>query len=328
MSIVYGDDKIPYIDLGKDYKIRLEYEDVVDEKYLAKAKEELRETPENKAKGLKELKELIRSEKNFVHPIEDPFLETYLRPCKYYAESAHQKMQKYFKFKLKHKKLYDNITVDSIRNVLEDDLLKYMPLRDKEGRRILYIHAGKKWNPQRATTHDLFRAMQLSLQAAMAEPMTQVNGVCAIVDVEGLSIGQIMHFTPSYAASVLEWTQECIPIRLKQIYIVNNSYIFNMLFAIFKPFISAKLRKRIHFINKKYDVLAEELGKFCLNEELGGDLPVDLVDGKLLADFLKLFDKQFELIGDSGYVDEDEYEERKAKIDEGTKDVLSYLTPE
>jgi hypothetical protein len=61
MSIVYGTDNIPYIDLGKDYKIRLEYEDIVDDKYLAKAKEELRETPENKAQGLKELKELVKS---------------------------------------------------------------------------------------------------------------------------------------------------------------------------------------------------------------------------------------------------------------------------
>lgn len=84
-------------------------------------------------------------EKHFVHPTEDPFLETYLRPCKYYAESAHQKMQKFFKFKLKHQKLCENITVDSIKNVLEDNLLKYMPLRDKEGRRILYIHAGSKF---------------------------------------------------------------------------------------------------------------------------------------------------------------------------------------
>ncbi|CAG9801433.1 unnamed protein product [Chironomus riparius] len=327
MSVVYGDDKIPYIDLGSDYKIRLEYEDIVDEKYLTKAKEELRETPENKAQGIKELRELVQNEKNFVHPMEDSFLETYLRPCKYYAASAHQKMQKFFKFKEKHKKICENITVDSIRNVLEDDLLKYLPLRDKEGRRILYIHSGKNWNPQRASTHDLFRAMQLSLQAAMAEPMTQVNGVCAIVDVEGLSIGQIMHFTPSYAAMILEWTQECIPIRLKQIYIVNNSYIFNMLFAIFKPFISAKLRKRIHFINKKYDVLTDQLGKFCLSEHLGGDLPVDYVDGKVLADLLKLFDTQFELIGISGYVSDEEYEERKQKVEEGAKEVLNYISP-
>ena len=33
----------------------------------------------------------------------------------------------------------------------------------------------ENWDPQRASTHDLFRGMQLSLQAAMAEPMTQVK---------------------------------------------------------------------------------------------------------------------------------------------------------
>jgi hypothetical protein len=77
---------------------------------------------------------------------------------------------------------------------------------------------------------------------------------------------------------------------------------------------SAKLRKRvcvihacmrlssdkthvsfqIHFINRHYDRLADELGEQCLPKQLGGKLPVDFVDGKLLGDFLKLFDKQFD----------------------------------
>lgn len=61
MSIEIGEDKIPYIDLGKNYKIRLEYEDVLDEKYLKKAKEELRETPELKEQAIEELRELVKS---------------------------------------------------------------------------------------------------------------------------------------------------------------------------------------------------------------------------------------------------------------------------
>lgn len=129
---------------------------------------------------------------------------------------------------------------------------------------------------------------------------------------EGLSLGQIVHFTPSFAAMVLDWIQECIPIRLKAVYVVNNSYIFNMLFAIFKPFISSKLRKRvsellrkiqrvcfifflqIHFMNKDWAKLTGLIGEGRLGKRFGGTLPVEDVDGKLLVEFLHLFDKQYD----------------------------------
>lgn len=62
MSIQFGDDKLPFVDLGDGYKIRLEYEEIRDEKYLEKARIELRETPEVKAEAIKELKELLRGE--------------------------------------------------------------------------------------------------------------------------------------------------------------------------------------------------------------------------------------------------------------------------
>ena len=87
---------------------------------------------------------LFLDEKDFVFPLEDLFLITYLRPCKFYPESTLGRMQKYFKFKLKHKKICDDLTPESVRTVFEDGLFKYYPLRDKEGRRILYIHGGSE----------------------------------------------------------------------------------------------------------------------------------------------------------------------------------------
>jgi hypothetical protein len=62
-TIVTGEDQIPYIDLGEGYKIRLEYEDLTDEKYLEKARIELRETPEIVENSLAELRKLIKGEK-------------------------------------------------------------------------------------------------------------------------------------------------------------------------------------------------------------------------------------------------------------------------
>ncbi|CAO1354997.1 unnamed protein product [Diamesa tonsa] len=302
MSIEIGDDNVPYIDLGYDYKIRLEYEEVTDEVSIEKAKNELRESPEIVAAALAELRRLLQEENNFTFPTEeDFFLLTFLRPCKYYAGSAFHKIKKYYKFRLKHGNVCNDLTVESVQNIFHQDMMKYLPMRDQNGCRIMYFQCGKRWNTSKVSTLDIFRSVQLSLQAAMIEPMTQINGVSVILDMEGLSLNHIMRFTPSFAALGLEWVQECIVVRLKGIYVVNNSYAFNMLFSIFKPFIGSKLRKRIHFLNKDWDTLVKHLGKDGVPKQFGGTLPVPEVDGALLVEFLKLFDQQFEHAHHVGY---------------------------
>lgn len=62
MSIEYENEKIPFINLGQGYKIRLEFEEIENNKFLEKAKNELRETEEVKQQALRELREMIESE--------------------------------------------------------------------------------------------------------------------------------------------------------------------------------------------------------------------------------------------------------------------------
>lgn len=47
-------------------------------------------------------------------------------------------------------------------------------------------------------------------------------------------------------------------------------------------------------MNKDWSALTSAIGNHAIRKEFGGDLPVDDVDGKLLAEFLKLFNSQFE----------------------------------
>lgn len=79
----------------------------------------------------------------------------------------------------------------------------------------------------------------------MVEPLSQICGALVILDMDGLPMGHVLHFTPIFAAMLLDYLQDCICMRLKAVHIVNNSYIFNIVFNIFKPFIREKLRKRV-----------------------------------------------------------------------------------
>lgn len=130
---------------------------------------------------------------------------------------------------------------------------------------------------------------------------------------EGLSLKQIMSFTPSFAAMVLEWIQDCVAIRLKGVYIVNNTYLFNMLFAIFKPFIREKLRNRVRktfflkvfsthfqlfcfwnfqifFLNRDWNSFHQHVAKEYLPEQYGGTLECPLIPGETLGELMAEFD--------------------------------------
>lgn len=54
------------------------------------ARDELRETPENVARGLKELQELLENDKTIKYDTDEEFLMCFLRPCKFYARSAYE----------------------------------------------------------------------------------------------------------------------------------------------------------------------------------------------------------------------------------------------
>lgn len=66
MSIEYTDKNVPFINLGDGYQIRLEYESALEEKYVEKARNELRETPEVVENAIAEFREMVKSEFRFL----------------------------------------------------------------------------------------------------------------------------------------------------------------------------------------------------------------------------------------------------------------------
>lgn len=175
----------------------------------------------------------------------DAWLIRFLRPCKYYPESAFKLVQNYYSFKVKHSHVYDGLKPSKETNIFQQNILTVLPIRDQFGRRILIIELGKKWKHNECSLDEVYKGCVLYLEAAMLEPASQIAGAVVIFDMDGLSLPQTAKFTPPFAKRIVDLLQDSVPLRVKNIHVVNQPYIFNIVFSLFKPFLREKLKSRV-----------------------------------------------------------------------------------
>ncbi|CAH1953957.1 unnamed protein product [Acanthoscelides obtectus] len=292
--------EMPTIQLG-NFTLQMELEDLRPEVQEI-ARKELRETPEIKKEAIEKLRELLKQEKDLHVPLNnDIWLVRFLRPCKFYPESALGLIKRYYAFKVKHADMYDGLLPSKEKNVFEQNILTVQPNRDQHGRRILIIELGKKWKTDKVTLDEVFKGCVLFLEAAMLEPESQVCGAVVIFDMDGLSMGQTTKFTPMFAKRIVDWLQDSVPLRIKNIHIVNQPYIFKVVFALFKPFLREKLRNRIIFHGTDRKSLHQHMAPECLPACYGGTLELPRIDGAQWLELLEKCDNEFKAINSYGY---------------------------
>nr|CAD7456864.1 unnamed protein product [Timema tahoe] len=292
--------ELPVIELG-DFKLSLELDELnSDTKEIAR--NELRETPDMVHNSLSVLRDLLKEEADLRTPYDnDTWLIRFLRPCKFYPESAFDLIKRYYQFKVKHSNVYEDLKPSREKNVFEHNILTVLPKRDQLGRRILLLELGKKWKHNKVSLDEVFKGCVLFVEAAMVEPESQICGAVVVFDMDGLSLQQVWQFTPPFAKRIVDWLQDSIPLRIKGIHIINQPYIFNMVFQLFKPFLREKLRSRIIFHGTDRDSLHNHLSPKCLPECYGGTLEIARITGPQWLQLLILLDKEYEVINSYGY---------------------------
>ncbi|CAK9828495.1 Alpha-tocopherol transfer protein-like [Anthophora retusa] len=265
------------------------------------AKKELRETPERQNEAIEQFRELLKAEKNLNVPLEnDAWLIRFLRPCKYYPDSALKLVKSYYSFKVKHSNVYKDLKPSREKNIFEQNILQVLPNRDQHGRRILIIELGKKWKHNKCSLDEVFKGCVLYVEAAMLEPATQIAGAVVIFDMDGLSLQQTCQFTPPFAKRIVDWLQDSVPLRVKNMHVVNQPYVFNMVFALFKPFLREKLKSRIIFHGTDRKSLHQYISPKCLPACYGGTLELERITGPQWLELLLMCDKEYDAINSYG----------------------------
>lgn len=91
-----------------------------------------------------------------------------------------------------------------------------------------------------------------------------------ILDVKDISLKFLTKFNVSIAKKLTKYQQDAMPIRLRQVHIVNTPSAIDKIFALIKPFLKQEMTNMMHFHTPKSSTLLKYFDKEDLPEDYGG----------------------------------------------------------
>ena len=94
-------------------------------------------------------------------------------------------------------------------------------------------------------------------------------GAVYVLDGENYRLKHLLKLSPIFAKKIFMCTMDALPIKIKEIHIVNPPFVIDSLIAFIKPFMKEKIFNRLHF-HKDVTALHEYISRDFLPEEYGG----------------------------------------------------------
>ncbi|XP_075151325.1 alpha-tocopherol transfer protein [Haematobia irritans] len=205
------------------------------------------------------------------HRTDDEFLIRFLRARFWNIENSYKLLSNYYKFREQNKIFFEKVRPLDLSYIASKDIVHVTPYRDQCGRRIMIYRFGI-WKPSEVKTDDIFRATVCLMEMGILEPITQVVGGIGIFDLQGFSLGHLLHLSPSVATNVIAVVASSMPTRVESIHIVNQNAVFNAALKIFKPFLNARMREHLFIHGSDMSSLHQHIKPECLPRRYGGEL--------------------------------------------------------
>ncbi|KAM7313833.1 alpha-tocopherol transfer protein-like [Ixodes scapularis] len=236
------------------------------------AEEELGETDTAREKAVAHLRELLAAEEPELRPRTDEnFLLRFIRVRKYDVEAALNTIKNYYRNRAACPSIYDDFLPSKVSPVARS-LFMVLPERDVHGRLVLLAKAGS-WMPSTLPYREFQQTTLMCFEHMADDPSAQTAGIVFLVDYQDFTPEKVFYYSIGLIRRAIEFLQDCLPARMKAFHAVRQSYAFNILFGLVRPFMKKKLADRIHLHGHDFENLHKEIPPSILPEEYGGDVP-------------------------------------------------------
>nr|CAB3267363.1 alpha-tocopherol transfer protein-like [Phallusia mammillata] len=239
---------------------------------LAKAVAELNE-PEDNTKRLAAIDEIKRgflgnTEGLTLMKEDDIFLLRFLRARKFDMARSLALLKNYHKQRSSWKEVFDKVNNPSrLVKVFDAGCICGSLGKAKDSSAIVLGRPGKLSG---MSLTDFVAAVFLSVETLLDIEENQVYGITVIQDMYYLNFGFVRQIGPSLASRFLGLLQDCLPIRLKSVNVVNEPMLFDIAFAIIGPFMKEKTKKRFTIHGQEYSGLHSIIDPQILPDNYNG----------------------------------------------------------
>nr|XP_046263416.1 alpha-tocopherol transfer protein isoform X1 [Scatophagus argus] len=216
---------------------------------------------------------LQAKELSAVRTFSDAFLIKFLRARDFDVELSLKLLLNYQRWRRESPEISSCLSPSSVLGLLNNAYHAVLPERDHTGSRVLIYRIGQ-WNPKDWSAFQVFRVSLMTSELISKETETQRRGLKAIFDLQGWSLSHALQITPSLARKISSVLTDSFPLKVRGIHLVNEPMFFRPVFAMIRPFLTDKIRQRIHMHGADFhDSLSDFFSPPVLPPEYGGEGP-------------------------------------------------------
>lgn len=217
------------------------------------------------------IKDWLNKQPHLPHDVEEVLLRRFYTSSGKRMERVKRTMDLFFTIRSTAPELFlkRDPWSPEIRRVFEVTDMLPLPNKTKENYKVFIYRLN---NPD----YDLFNFVDsvktffMLADTRLTEEDDIPSGEIPIFDSANITLKFIGKINLSVLRKYMLYTQEAIPIRLKQVHVINAPAYIGKLFAICKPFLKAEVAKLIKFHEPNTDTLYQDVPQDLLPFEYGG----------------------------------------------------------
>ncbi|XP_061719944.1 alpha-tocopherol transfer protein-like [Cydia pomonella] len=236
-------------------------------------------------KQVMELNEWVAKHPHVAKDMDDKLLRRFLHSCYYDMQKTQKAMEAFSSIRTDAPAVFgDRDSLGQrVKQAFEYVTLAFVPI---SGNRRLWIFQINDPGFRKFEHLEFIRTILLAFDAWLLEEGSLQDGDLTLFDAKDTSLKIFWRIHLSLQKIMFKYQEEAMPIRIKQMHMVNTPSFMDKLYSILKPFMSKEMSDVLHFHAPKSDTLFQYFSKDDLPKDFGGNLNSLEVYNKEIIDLI------------------------------------------